>query len=421
MKKNISIIVLLLTINSLSYCQNNYYWYNSTKVQLNVDSSIFYIKTADITITKPRMASIFGINDTTVVQLSNNTFIIKSDKKIDVSSLKSQTVPFKYNTPLFRNSIGASFVFLPQIIVQLKVSHSIKEVLSLYDGILSVIKSKGFNTYVLQCNVKSSNELLEISNALYEKSGLVDWSEPEFYSNFKPATDPLYNDQYYLKNTGQYGGVVGIDINIEPAWSITTGSNTIRVAVIDEGVEDHEDFSGRVLSGFTAGSTTGIGVPQNGVKGHGVACTGIIAASHDNNLGIKGIAPNVRIVPINIFPNTPVPFINPGGAATNQEIAAAIDWAWSPNYGSADVLSCSWGGGSQSNDIDAAIGRARTQGRMFNGVARGCPVIFSSGNNGNIDVGYPGNVDGVITVGSCNNAPPAGDIGIIVKEGLQWI
>jgi hypothetical protein len=186
------------------------------------------------------------------------------------------------------------------------------------------------------------------------------------------------------------------------------------VAVIDEGVEDHEDFSGRVLNGFTAGTTTGTGTPQNGIKAHGVACAGIIAATHNNNLGIKGVAPNVQILPINIFPNTPVPFTNPGGASTNEEIAAAIDWAWNPSQGAADILSCSWGGGSQSNDIDGAILRARTQGRVINGIPRGCPVIFSSGNNnfinGNVDVGYPGNVDGVITVGSCNNAPPAGDI-----------
>ena len=77
----------------------------------------------------------------------------------------------------------------------------------------------------------------------------------------------------------------------------------------------------------------------------------------------------------------------------------------------ADVLSCSWGGGAQSNDIDAAIGRARTNGRIINGVARGCPVVFAAGNNIPFQaVSYPGNVNNVITVGACNNVPPAGDI-----------
>ena len=65
--------------------------------------------------------------------------------------------------------------------MQLKEFHSIQEILSLYEGTLNLFKSKGFNTYVLECDVKSSNELLEISNTLYEKSGIVNWSEPEFY------------------------------------------------------------------------------------------------------------------------------------------------------------------------------------------------------------------------------------------------
>ncbi len=416
MRKNIFIVVFFLLISSIAYSQN-YYWYNSSKVQLNDDSSMFYIKTIKTNeasaFTKAKIVSLFKINDTALSQLSDTEFIIKSDKKIDRTILNSQALNLKYNTPLFRNSNGSSIIILPKIIVQLKEFHSIQEILSLYEGTLNLFKSKGFNTYVLECDVKSSNELLEISNTLYEKSGIVNWSEPEFYSSFKTETDPLYNNQYYLKNTGQYGGVVGIDINIEPAWAITTGSNTLRVAVIDEGVENHEDFSGRVLSGFTAGSTTGIGAPQNGVKGHGVACAGIIAATHDNNLGIKGIAPNVQILPINIFPLTPT-VGNPGGAATNQEIAAAIDWAW--NQGAADVLSCSWGGGAQSNDIDAAIGRARTQGRSN----KGCPVIFSSGNNIPFqDVSYPGNINGVITVGACNNAFPAGDIWYYSDRGTS--
>jgi hypothetical protein len=45
-----------------------------------------------------------------------------------------------------------------------------------------------------------------------------------------------------LNNTGQSGGISGYDINTELAWDITTGSEEIIVAVIDDGVEEHEDF-----------------------------------------------------------------------------------------------------------------------------------------------------------------------------------
>ncbi len=126
------------------------------------------------------------------------------------------------------------------------------------------------------------------------------------------------------------------------------------------------------------------------------------------------MSPNVLILPINIFPNTPDPFTNPSGAATNDQIAEAIDWSW--NQGVADVLSNSWGGGAQSNNIDAAIGRARTQGRNN----RGCPVVFASGNSNPFqNVLYPANLDGVITVGACNNAAPSGDIWYYSDRGAS--
>ena len=81
----------------------------------------------------------------------------------------------------------------------------------------------------------------------------------------------------------------------------------------------------------------------------------------------------------------------------NIEIAEAIKWAWQR----ADILSCSWGGGPASNDITSAINNARRYGR--NG--KGCVVVFASGNGypSIKDVSFPGNVDGVITVGAIDN------------------
>lgn len=58
-------------------------------------------------------------------------------------------------------------------------------------------------------------------------------------------------------------------------------------------------------------------------------------------------------------------------------------------------ISCSWGGGSYSNDIVNAITEARTKGRK----GKGAIVVFSAGNSYG-EVSFPGNVDGVITVGA---------------------
>lgn len=175
MKKTICGIAFLLALNTISYSQEKYYWYNSNKVGLYADSSTFYLNTnktqnADTSSIKRKLASIFSLNDSSISQFSDSEFIVKSDKKIDIGLLNLQIVKLKYKAPLFRNLTGATFVLLPQIIVQLKESHSINEVLALYQGSLSLIKDKGFNTYILKCDVKSSSELLNISNFLNEKT-----------------------------------------------------------------------------------------------------------------------------------------------------------------------------------------------------------------------------------------------------------
>lgn len=42
------LILLLFLINSITYSQNgNYYLYNSNKVQLAIDSSVFYFKVVE--------------------------------------------------------------------------------------------------------------------------------------------------------------------------------------------------------------------------------------------------------------------------------------------------------------------------------------------------------------------------------------
>src|SRR5690606_13491708 len=102
---------------------------------------------------------------------------------------------------------------------------------------------------------------------------------------------------------------------------------------------------------------------------HGTACAGIIAAEANNNIGVAGVAPLCKLIPVNITVTTD------GVFGTFAQIASAIDWSW--DDGGADVLSNSWGGGTASSLLKDAIHRAVTLGR--NG--KGCVVVFSSGNN----------------------------------------
>ena len=55
--------------------------------------------------------------------------------------------------------------------------------------------------------------------------------------------DPLYKDQWYLKNTGQNGGIAGLDINVEPAWQLGYTGKGIKVGILDILVDaNHPDL-----------------------------------------------------------------------------------------------------------------------------------------------------------------------------------
>ena len=56
-----------------------------------------------------------------------------------------------------------------------------------------------------------------------------------------------FPDQWSFHNTGQTGGTPGADINAPAAWDISTGSNSVVVAVIDTGVlYTHSDLSANI-------------------------------------------------------------------------------------------------------------------------------------------------------------------------------
>ena len=273
-----------------------------------------------------------------------------------------------------------------QIAVKPKRGVTLSQVVERYKGELTQIEAPYLNgAYLLR--VRTISLLFDIANQIHD-SGLVEWSEPNMISSFElnQINDPLFPQQFYLNQANN------VDINAPEAWQISAGcaNLNIRVAVFDQGVEaNHEDMGIRVVNGFDARNANNPGRPLEAGSAHGQACAGIIGATH-NTLGIRGIAPETQIVPVRIF----------GPARySNEEVAAAINWAWNPSQGNADVLSNSWSGGAPNNLITDAINAARTQGRVRNGVALGCAVVFSTGNLGSV-VNYPSRLPGVISVGA---------------------
>lgn len=230
--------------------------------------------------------------------------------------------------------------------------------------------------------------------AQFAASGRFAWAEPDylrFMQVHAAPNDPFYPSQWSLKNTASYfGGIAGADMDVETAWNVTTGSPSIKIAILDDGVElTHVDLAANILPGYD-GAGLGSGGGPNATNSHGTSCAGIAAAVGNNGIGVAGVAYNSKIVPVRIGTVSGNSFIT-----TDLIIATCIDWAWNPSGGAADVLSNSWGGGGQSSLIDAAILNAITQGRG----GRGSLVLFSSGNSNGALI-YPASNPNTIAVGA---------------------
>ena len=215
--------------------------------------------------------------------------------------------------------------------------------------------------WVLSVPLEDSLTAIEYAVRFYE-TGFFEAVEPELvYQNLLCSDDEYYQDQWGLHNTGQYGGITGVDININPAWDLTKGQGS-KVAIFDQGIEvNHPDLIDNIVNlGYDVETNT----TPNVVRGpHGTACAGIVGAD-ENNIGIIGVAPESQIIPVSInltFYNTP------------EQIANGFMWAY---LNGADIISNSWGGFDTSYVMETALQKALTEGR--NG--KGAVVVFAAGN-----------------------------------------
>ncbi|MDR1527720.1 MAG: S8 family serine peptidase [Dysgonamonadaceae bacterium] len=154
-------------------------------------------------------------------------------------------------------------------------------------------------------------------------------------SSAQPASHPSgFNDaqlgkQWHYYNDGSLPqALAGADINVVPAWKITTGHPDVIVAVVDEGVDyEHEDLAQNMwMNVAELNGAPGVDDDENGYiddvhgwnfytntrhinKGdHGTHVAGTVAAVSNNGKGVAGVAggdgsPNsgVRIMPTQIF------------------------------------------------------------------------------------------------------------------------
>lgn len=261
-------------------------------------------------------------------------------------------------------------------------------------------------------------------------------------NNIKPQAafpnDPQYGKQWHYNNTGQAGGVTGVDIRLPAAWERTKGRSDVIVAVLDQGVEyNHEDLASNMwINQAEFNGVAGVDDDGNGyiddiygfnflagygydpranptgpapiIPGnHGTHVAGTIAAKTNNAIGLAGIAggdgqtPGAKIMTCQILAE---------GISVGAYIGAAM--AYAANNG-AVILQNSWGPdvpGPPSQSVLTAIkyfiANAGTDenGHPLPGTPMvGGIVIFAAGNSNDSGEWYPARHDEVLAVAAIDN------------------
>jgi subtilisin family serine protease len=202
------------------------------------------------------------------------------------------------------------------------------------------------------------------------------------------TSDPLFAQQWGLEQ-----------INAEQAWSTSTGAGQV-IAIVDSGVDlSYPDLAAKLVTGATF---TGCANRPNGCGNgdwesgntsdppspHGTHVAGIAAAITNNGVGVAGVAPDARIMPVKVLTEE-------GG--TFEEIAAGIRWA---TDNGADVINMSLGAipGVQALVLTGLISDAEEA--IAYAVARGVVVVAAAGNDAASICGEPSFDDGALCVTS---------------------
>lgn len=215
------------------------------------------------------------------------------------------------------------------------------------------------------------NQLTKILKS-YKDNPNVAYAEPNYYyhATWTP-NDPSFPTQYGPQT-----------IHAPEAWDVTKGSQDVKIAVVDTGVQlNHPDLDGKVIPGrdFVQDDDD----PTDG-NGHGTHVAGIAAAVADNNNGIAGIAPDAKILAVRV--------LNERGSGTLDDVASGITYAADQG---AQVINLSLGAPFPSKAIEDAVNYAWNKGSV---------VVAAAGNSGSSSPSYPAYYDHAIAVASTDSA-----------------
>ena len=391
---------------------DSYYWFNGKKEPLQkMTEYTFVITEEEATENLNDIVTRSGISPQSIgykrysvpkkaFRLSNESRTVWS--KIPTRILAENQRDIIYSAPYYKTAEGFEVGLTNYFMIKLKKAADLDELKQFAEEHSAIVLYGDEISlwYTLTCTSASEMNALELANKAYE-SGCFASTDVEFVDDIQFASSPSYNDanySYQWNLTGKYG------INLGSTHSITTGSDDITVAVIDNGfIHDHPDMPIDAELSWDANSQTSPArqyyYNNNTVNNHGIGVAGVIGAVPNNDKGVVGIAPGVNLMAISAH----IEMHDSTDMTALNALKEAIDYA---SDNAADVINNSWTSIIKHESLDDAISNALNEGRD----GKGCIVVFSSGNDSlNISkMPYRDNA-GVICVGAT------------IADGFRWL
>lgn len=245
--------------------------------------------------------------------------------------------------------------------------------------------------------------------ATYSRNPNIRYAEPNYLRVMiipNEGSDPLppqglgidyFKEQYSLNNTGQSfyydettgapGAIIGkvdADIDAPEAWDLITDSSTIKIAVLDSGIDfTHPDLDGKLVENMNFGPSP----TTDDVIGHGTLVGGVAAAETDNNIGIAGVSWGAGLGSLKVcyeYPSVSFPLL---GLCDSAASAEAMTYAADNGY---QVINMSYGGSGPSSTAESDAAAYAWE----NGVV----LVAAAGNGYTISKSYPAALPEVIAV-----------------------
>jgi subtilisin family serine protease len=291
----------------------SYYYYHGEKVDLPLDPNRLAVRfkngAANLTTSFPGV-SILKAEPTGIEAWSLLTLSVPMQDAAE-ANLKIQALlnssQIEFASPVFQGLNNTWVTMTPEILVRFQAEYQSQANALLHQLApeLEVVERNFGNlsgAYKLRSPSSNGFKVLSAANSLAQDAH-IKWAEPDALFSGRGAlipNDPGFPDLWGFRNTGQFGGVLGMDMDADSAWDITVGCEGIKVLIIDTGVEqDHPDIN--QLPGEDFRGQGGGGGPVNECDNHGTAVAGCVSAIINNALGTVGIAPGCVILSARAF------------------------------------------------------------------------------------------------------------------------